>query len=138
MKVDWAILCNAAEVRDGLAFVLGAGWDTAYREHYPATFWGSILVRTLFASEEAGRPHQCRLVFVDKAGTEIAESITLELMASPERDLPLDWDLQLTTAVNLIGLPIPGPGQYAIEVWSGDELLRSIAFQFVEGHAPSS
>ena len=28
MKLDWALLANYAEVRDGLAFVTGGGIDT--------------------------------------------------------------------------------------------------------------
>jgi len=45
MKLDWALLANYAEVRDGLAFVTGGGIDTIQTPQLPAVLNATILVR---------------------------------------------------------------------------------------------
>ena len=51
MKLDWALLANYAEVRDGLAFVTGGGIDTIQTPQLPAV----LNADTAFVFEDSGK-----------------------------------------------------------------------------------
>ncbi len=135
MKLDWAILSNAAEAKDGLASILSAGWDTAYRSAFPAPFLGALTVRILFHRSEvseAGTPHRFELLFWDQDGSPFAPSISFVMAVKLAPGSPAGWDVPWVVAANLSNLAVPRAGHYSIEVLVDSEHLKSIHFRFMQ------
>lgn len=136
MKLDWAILSNAADGRDGVVSILAAGWDTAWRPAFPTPFIGALTIRALFHPTESGRVWTFRIEFHDEDGNVLQEALTLPVDVKRNADLPIGWDVSAIASVSIMGLPIPKPGVYSIEILCEGNHLRTIPFRFVEG-APS-
>lgn len=134
MKLDWAILCNSGEVQTNLAYVLGGGWDTAWRAPFPAPFGGALVLRFLLNRSEIGRAHQLELHFLDEDGTPIAPAVGLAIGAQQAPPgWPHGWDIPGMVALGLQTLLIPKAGMYAISILIDGSHVKDVAFQFLEG-----
>ena len=63
MRIDAALLCDAATVREGLLHVLGAGVTRLYRSKLPAPLNVMFAVLIDVAPGEADTPHEVELRF---------------------------------------------------------------------------
>lgn len=131
MKLDWAILSNAAEVQGGLAYVLGGGWDTGVRQQFPAPLMGVLCIRLLMHRSEAERPHQVEVRVWSADGRDIVPPVTIGMSPSgdPPPDHPAGWDIGALMTIGMQGLPIPAAGHYSIEILVDDNHLRSLPFR---------
>lgn len=134
MKLDWAILSNSAEIQANLSYVLGGGWDTAWRPSFPAPFMGAVTLRILVHPSEVGKAHQLELDFWNEDGKPFSEPLQLTVGPGqiPE-DHPVGWELPALLAIGLQGLPIPEPGRYSIEVLIDGQHFKSIPFRMILG-----
>src|SRR5438445_3144615 len=63
MRLDWALLANAAEAPpNGLVYILGAGFDTLVRESFPTPFGGVIVLRLQPTRLETERPPKVEVI----------------------------------------------------------------------------
>lgn len=138
MKLDWAHLSNSAEVRDGLVYVLGGGWDTGWRPSFPAPFLGALTLSVRVHPSEISKAHQVELLFWDADGKPFAPPATLSLEPGTIPDKhPTGWDIPANIAIGLQNLPIPSPGFYSIEILIDGQHQRSVRFRFVQGMPPA-
>ena len=133
MRLDYAILANSAEIREGLAFMLGGSWDTAYSIGLPTQFNGSVLLRILFHQTEAASQHYLELRVLDEDGQAIAPFAKIDLQVKIPEDLPAGWDVPLLAAANLRGLPIQKYGRYSFELLVDGMHVKSLPFRFLQG-----
>jgi uncharacterized protein DUF6941 len=142
VKLDWAILSNSSEAKDGLASILSAGWDTAYRPSFPAPFLGAVTVRVLFhrseAALESGTPHRFEMLFWTADGQSFAPGISFTMHVKSAPSSPTGWDVPAVFAANLSTLAVPKAGEYSIEILVDGEHLKSLHFRFMEGGPPGS
>lgn len=70
MKVTTALLCDFAQVREGLLSVMSGGITRLWREELPAPLgvWLALMIE--LDSIEQRRPHDLRVVVVDQDGHE--------------------------------------------------------------------
>lgn len=137
MKLDWAILSNSGEIQANLAYVMGGGWDTAWRPSFPAPFFGALNLRLLVHPSEVTHPHSIQLQFWNQDGKPFAQP--LELTLGPGQvppDHEVGWDIPAMLAIGLQGLMVPQPGRYSIEMLIDGQHVRSIPFKFVQGGPP--
>ena len=137
MRLDWAILSNAAEARQGTVSILSAGWDTSWRPSFPSPFFGALTIRGLFHPTEAGRVWTFLIEFCDEDGAQLGLAFEMPVQVEVGPDLPPGWDVSAVASVNLLGLPIPRPGKYSIEILCEGQHLKSIPFRFLEGVGPT-
>jgi len=137
MKLDWAMLANAADGKDGLAYILGGGWDTTWRDVYPSPFIGSVVFRVLFTPEETAAVHHAQLRIVDDQRGLIAPAINFPVPLSIPPGHPEGWDVGGLVGVTLTGLEIPKAGSYAIEIAVDNTTLTLLRFRCVEGPPPA-
>ena len=132
VRVDWALLCNAAEgPPNGLVYILGAGIDTLHRAQFPSPFLGALVVRVLAARPEADRPHSLEIQLNDEDGRPVLPQ-PIESAVGPlsiPTDLPVGWDISLNVVGNLQTLPIPREGRYSFEVLLDGQYQRSLPFR---------
>ena len=130
MKVDWIVLANAAEAREGVVYLMSAGWDTMARPSYPSQLNAAVGMRLLFHRSEA-REHHVEVQVATQDGTQLMPPVRFPLPVVVPQALPPGWDVAVAVAVTLSVIPIPGEGKYAIEVLLDDTHLKSLPFQAV-------
>ncbi len=135
MRLDWALLANAAEgPPNGLVYVLGAGIDTLWRDQFPAPFGVAMVIRLLTSRLESARSHKVEVHCTDEDGKPVlAQPIVLVL---PERQVPNDhphgWDLAANIVINLANAQIPKAGFYNFEILVDDQQVRTLPFRAVQ------
>jgi len=135
MRLDWALLANAAEAPpNGLVYVLGAGIDTLRREQFPAPFGGAIVLRLLASRLESERTHKVEVHCSDEDGNSVLpQPIVLSL---PPRPVPIEhpqgWDLAANIVINLAGVHIAKPGFYRFEIMVDDQQVRTLPFRLIQ------
>jgi hypothetical protein len=138
VRIDWAILSNASEVQNNLAYVMGGGWDTGWRPQFPAPFMSSLCIRILLNRTEVPRGHTIEIQFMDEDGQAFAPTVSLG--SSPGTippDWPMGWDLPMMLAIGLQGLVIPSAGRYSFEILLDGAHQKSIPFRMVLGTGPA-
>lgn len=137
MRLDWAILANAAETSTtGLVNMLGAGWDNGVRAEFPAPFGGAVALRLLFHPRELEVPHLLTVGVVGEDGqriVEISHSLDLRPVGKQVGTGRVTDEVPIPFAVNLATLAIPSPGRYAVEVFLDGSHLKTIPVVF---HVP--
>lgn len=118
MKVDSALLCDAATVREGLLHILGGGITRAGRSQFPAPIGLTLALRVLIHPTEADRAHTLEARLQDEDG-EVIGGFEVEFTPDPE-------SVKNLVAGELLSLPmplepppdaaLPGPGVYSFEV----------------------
>lgn len=135
MRIDCALLCDAATVREGLLHVLGGGVTRINRPGFPTPLSPlSLAMRVLVHPTEADRMHKMQVRLLDEDGAEIARfdlefgvGDTGQLEAGEEVSLPLP----LTIPPN-VGLE--KAGRYSFEILIDGNHQASIPF--IAKHTP--
>ncbi len=128
MKLDWAMLCSSAEGREGLAYILGGGWDTTGRSEFPAPFVGAVALRVLFDPTEVGE-HHLVLTARDETGRPLAEPVAVPFRVESPPNLPEGWSAASLICATLHGLPLPAAGLYAIEIEVDGLHMKTLPFR---------
>jgi hypothetical protein len=135
MRLDWALLANAAEAPpNGLVYVLGAGIDTLRREQFPAPFGGAMVLRLLASRLESERTHKVEVHCSDEDGNPVLpQPIVLTLPPRPvPNEHPQGWDLAANIVINLAGVHIAKPGFYRFEIMVDDQQVRTLPFRLLQ------
>jgi hypothetical protein len=134
MRLDWALLANAAEgPPNGLVYVLGAGIDTLWRDQFPAPFGGAMVIRLLSTRLESERPHKVEVHCSDEDGNAVLPQ-PIVLNMGPRQvpsEHPQGWDLASNIVINLSGVAIPKAGHYRFEILIDDQQVRTLPFRAV-------
>ena len=125
MKLDWAMLANYAEVREGLVFVTGGGVDTVQTPQLPALLNATILVRLLLHRTEANKQHSVELEITDEDGSTVAK-VQAGVMVPLHPETPIGWDIPSMVALNIHGLQLAKEGRYAVEISADNVHLRTL------------
>ncbi len=91
MKLDVALLCDAATVREGLLHVLGGGVTKLSRPDYPAPLGVQLAVRVTGEWSEASGTHKLEVALVDADSEQVAlfgADLTFQQDPEPDRELP--------------------------------------------------
>jgi hypothetical protein len=125
MQLDWAMMAEAVQVRDGLAFVLGGGFDTVATPQLPATLRGAVAIRVLFHRTEVEREHAIEVRVLDEDGAELLRLHSHFKPGIPD-DLPLGWDVPLLVTFAIPQLGLPRAGSYSVEILGNGSHLKSL------------
>lgn len=137
MKVQWAMLANAAEVREGLVSVLGGAWDSIAAdgpgddETPAAVLRGTLVMRLMLSREETDREHALEVRVVDADGQVLGRSSgTFTVAQNPA--LPVGWDQGMVMNLNLTGVRLPRIGPYEVTVHIDNVFHHALAFQVAQ------
>src|SRR4029077_2989898 len=148
MRLDWALLANAAEgPPNGLVYILGAGIDTLWREQFPAPVGVALVLRLVTSrlesgraqkvavhrSDADGRPHKVEVHCSDEDGAPVlVQPIVLTV---PPRQVPKEhppgWGLAANIVINLAGVLVEKAGFYRFEIMVDDQQVRTLPFRMV-------
>lgn len=128
MRIDCALLCDAATVREGLLHVLGGGVTRVTRPEFPSPLGLTLALRILIHPTEADRQHtlDVRLQGADgqpvvQVNVEFGLNEPGDLQPGEEASLPIP--LALPPEVRL-----PGPGTYSFELLIDGIHQQSVPF----------
>lgn len=139
MRLDWALLANAAEgPPDGLVYILGAGIDTLWRDQFPAPFGGAMVLRVVTNRRESASAHRVEIRCSDEDGNAILAQPIVFTVPPREalREHPPGWDLAANIVINLAAVRIDKPGIYRFEIVVDDDLVRTLPFRLVQINVP--
>src|SRR5262245_19619512 len=115
MEVTTALLCDFAQVREGLLFVASGGITRCYRAQLPAAFGVELALVIEMDQLESKRPHELQVVILGEDGSQYAELKAGfqvgETAAEPHEQVavPLPIDLRPT--------PVDKYGPYDIKIY---------------------
>lgn len=125
MQLDWAMIAEAVQVRDGLAYVLGGGFDTVVSGQLPASLQGGVVVRLLLHRTEADRQHAVEVRVLDEDGEELLRLHGHFQPRVPD-ELPLGWDIPLLVTFSIGNLSLPREARYSVEILGDGTHLKSL------------
>jgi hypothetical protein len=146
VKLDMMMLANYAEVREGLLYIMGGGWDTV-TAHAPlqapegapppppgvlAFVQGTLVVRLLFHPTETGREHTFAVSIIDEDGTEIAK-VEGGMNVERKPGLPPTWDQNFNIVLPLTGIGLPHEGNYRINLLVDGQFVGDRPFRLLKG-----
>jgi hypothetical protein len=70
--LDFALICDYVRAQDGVAHVIGAGFDTIHMEEVPSGHNIGLLARILLARNECGRLHRVEVLIQDEDGARVS------------------------------------------------------------------
>lgn len=128
MRIDCALLCDAATVREGLLNILSGGITRANRPAYPAPLGMMLALRIMIHPTEVSRPHELRIQLQDADGQQLAAMDAQigigdpnEIEPGEEASIPLPLGFPPQVA-------LPGPGRYSFEILIDGTHQASVPF----------
>ncbi len=135
MRVDTALLCEAATTREGLLYVLGGGVTRTQRPEFPSPLGVTLALRILMHPTEIDNAHQLQIRLLDADGAEVvrvemgfgvADPEQTQIEAGEEVPIVIPWDFP--------GRPqLPHPGRYSMEILIDGVHQTSVSFTADEG-----
>lgn len=112
MKLDWLILCDAAQVANSKLYLLGGGWDVITVAGLPTVHRGAVAVAVRVPWHETNQRHGLELEVVHDDGGSLAKINGEFQVTQPPNALP-GQDQRLQFCANL-ELHLQHIGGYAI------------------------
>ncbi|HEX9994762.1 MAG TPA: hypothetical protein VGB14_17670 [Acidimicrobiales bacterium] len=129
MDVSAALLCDFAQVRDRVLFVVAGGVTRLWRQELPAPM--NVFVALLIEQEpvDLSHVHRLRVVVLDQDGTELA-SVDGDFQVDAASLEPGDT-VTVPAAVDLRAVGLPGYGPYDVRIFVDGEHHRTVRFRVV-------
>jgi hypothetical protein len=119
MKIDYAILADAAQAVGGKIFILGGGWNVFRSPNYPVQIQFALAIGIAFTSNEIGGPYPLKIVIADDAGVPIVPELNGQIeTGQPAPDLPKALSVKVPVVWN-VSMAVPRPGRYGIVITAG-------------------
>lgn len=143
MKIEYAVLADAAQAVGGKIFILGGGWNVFRSANYPAPVQLAVAIGIGFGGNEIGTQYAVKIVIADEAGVPVVPELNGQIETGQlAPDLPTGLPIKVPLAWN-VSFAVPRPGRYGIVITVGTsqtELAFDAIFvgQKVQFGAPSS
>jgi hypothetical protein len=124
MKIEFALLADAAQAVGGKVFVLGGGWNLFRAANYPAPVQLAIAIGLGFSHDEVGLKYPLNVVIADEAGVPVVPEMKGQVeTGQPAPDVPKTASVKIPVAIN-INMSLPHPGTYGIVVTAGSSTAQ--------------
>jgi len=135
VRIDCALLCDAATVREGLLHILGGGVTRAGRDSFPAPLGLTLALRILIHPTETDRPHQLDLRLQGADGNLVA-AVGIEFGVRDAGDLEPQEQASLALPIALPpDVALPAPGLYSFELLIDGIHQATVPFRAVQTEA---
>ena len=119
MKIEYAVLADAAQAVGGKIFILGGGWNVYRSANYPAPVQLAVAIGMGFTSNEIGIRYPLKIVIADEAGVPVVPEFNGQIETGPAApDLPKSLPVKVPLAWN-VSFAVPHPGRYGIVITVG-------------------
>jgi hypothetical protein len=136
VRIDCALLCDAATAREGLLHILGGGVTRAGRQAFPSPIGLTLAVHIIVDPNEVGHSHKIEVRLLDEDGTAIG-GIDGEFSVSPTGQIDPGEAASLPLPLEFPpGINLPRPGPYTLELLIDGISHASVAFKAVAIEGP--
>ncbi len=137
MELDYALLCDAAQVSQGKTFILGGGVTILWRQQFPAQLGISLALQLTYHRTEAETDHELRFQVIDADGNPVLPEMGADLhVGGPVAGVPASVPLAAPIALQFPPLPaLQRPGAYSVEILLDGRHLKSLPFSVA--HPPA-
>jgi hypothetical protein len=119
MRIEYALLADAAQAVGGKVFVLGGGWNLFRAANYPAPVHLAVAMGLGFTSDEVGIKYPLNVVIADEAGVPIIPEMKGQVETGQlAPDVPKTASVKIPVAIN-VNMSLPHPGTYTVVVTAG-------------------
>jgi len=126
VRAATAMLANAAEVREGLLYVLGGGIEQLWVSELPTEVAPTVIVSLELEADDLGQAFQPRLIVLDAAGEALVD---VEMPpALPEREVGGDDDAALFPMVFTVGMQVLRQGRHELRLVVDGAELAALRF----------
>jgi hypothetical protein len=133
MRIDCALLCDAATVREGLLHVLGGGVTRVTRQEFPARLGLTLALRILVHPTEANRQHNLEVLLQGADGEPVVQ-VQAEFGLNDPGDLQPGEEASLPIPLTLPPeVRLPSPGTYSFELLIDGIHQQSVPFVAQQG-----
>jgi hypothetical protein len=116
MRVDTALLCEAASARDGLLYVLGGGIVGTQYPEFPSELGMTLALRIMLHPTELTRPHQLEILLQDDDGA-LVTKVNVGIGIPEGTNVPPGDEAPLVLPWSFPGRPqLPKAGRYSFEI----------------------
>ncbi len=122
MKIESALLCDAATVREGLLHILGGGVTIASRPTYPGPLKLTLALYLSGEDEDFSESITVKVVIRQDEGDAVARAELSFGKIGPKRVELLPHKVPVVIPVDRIG--IPSPGLYKVEITAGNAFVE--------------
>jgi hypothetical protein len=127
MRLTTGLLCDYAQVRQGLLHVVSGGVNRLVRPSFPAPMGVTLALVLELDPFERRTDHEITIRVVDADGRQVAQGAGLILGAEMAPDAPSRT--QIPHVFDLRGVQIPAPGDYEVKVYVDHAHHVDIPFQ---------
>jgi hypothetical protein len=131
MEITTAMLCDFAQVREGLLFISSGGVTRCHREELPAPINVFMALVIELDRIEAQRPHSMRVHIADEDGREIADVNGTFEFGSAEM-LLLEENPTIPIALDVRNAPVERYGPVQMSVYLDGEFRRSVTLHVMQ------
>ncbi len=127
------ILCDFAQIREGLLFVQSGGLTRLVAPSFPAKFACHVATLVWLPPHEAGTAHE--MVMKVKAASTAKLTATVKVAlheTAPPAGLQPGEGRQVPIVVPLAAVSFPSPGEYDLQVEVDDQFAGDISFRVAE------
>jgi len=124
------VLCDFAQVREGLLFVQSGGLTRLMSPTFPAKFVCSVASLVYLPPDEAGAAHEMVMKVKSPAAASVIATVKVALHETePPPGLAPGEGRQVPIVVPLAAVAFPEPGEYDIHVDLDDEFAGDLSFR---------
>ena len=136
MDLDFAFLCDAADVSMGKLFVLGGAFDTIHVPGFPASHPTlAVALRILLSPMDLDRKHKLEILLLDADAHHIA-SANGDLMVPKSPGAPQGWKQAVLLPLRFFNVPFKSDGHYSIEILMDGSLAKAIPLRVIQAPKP--
>ena len=130
MEITTAILCDFAQVRERLLFVISGCVTRVWRDKLPATLSMDLALVIELDQIEMTRPHEIEVYIMGEDGARVAQ--TKAGFQVQGQGLAPAETVQMPLVVNLRNVRVEQFGSYDAKVYFDGQHRRTLSFQVVE------
>lgn len=124
------VLCDFAQIREGLLFVQSGGLTRLVAMTFPAKFACHLACLVYLPPDEAGTAHEMVMKVKAASAATLIATVKVELRESPPPSgLAPGEGRQIPIVVPLAAVTFPTPGEYDLQVGIDDELAGDLSFR---------
>ena len=132
-RLNALVLCDFAQIREGLLFVQSGGLTRLATPSVPAKFACHVAALVYVPPDGAGAPHQVVMKIKQAATATVAATIKVAIReTAPPAGLQPGEGRQIPVVVPLAGVTFPAVGEYDLQVEIDEQLAGDLSFSVVE------
>lgn len=129
MEISTALICDFAQVREGLLIVASGGVTRMYRDEFPAPMNVMLALVISLDQIEMQSPHELRVAIISNDGAEIASIVGGFQLANPLLEVGEQGNAPVVLDLRQVG--VTAHGAYDVKIYLDSQHQQTLTFYVV-------